>query len=297
MRCEQGPDLLRPPDEREDRRRGRGPGFRRGTGPPIGRTHRKRRRNLDGSGRRQRAITDRLVEGRRLGQRCDSQLPIEDGHQRPVLADRSAAVTSGEQRDQAPVRALVQLIELHAPFRGRGRRGQVAPRRRVLRYAVQDRANEPVGRARPHRMPIVERRAVAKRETGEERTPGERCRAVEGAGIAGCRGPFHLGQVQVERFLERDGRPIDPQPPIMEPGPQHRQRAAERTACRLVVRLRPQHGCELVPRKGTALHREQHKDRERLPRVHEERRPIDQDVEGTEDVDRQAWTALRRHRA
>jgi hypothetical protein len=85
--------------------------------------------------------------------------------------------------------------------------------------------------------------------------------------------------------IERDLRTIDLHPPTAHRRSQCRQSPAERAARRLVVRIGPQEGRQLVARERAAVGCEERHNREGLPGVDHERRFIGPHLERPEQAD------------
>ena len=152
---------------------------------------------------------------------------------------------------------------------------------------VQHRGDGPLDGDRARGTPVVELGAVAEREPGQERAAGVIGGRLEHGLIGGCRGPLELVEVHPRRRdLESDRRAVHLQPAVAERRAEHGQRPTQRTARRLVVRLRPQQGGDLLARERPALRGQQRQDRQRLARIDDERRPVDRDLERAEDADR-----------
>ena len=134
--------------------------------------------------------------------------------------------------------------------------------------------------------PVVELGAVAEREAGKERASSGCGGTAEDGDVRGPGSSLQLGEIEMRPVeVEGDRRPINPQPAVSQGGLQDRQRPPERAARGLVVRVGPQDRSELLAGVRPALDREQGQDRQRLARVHHERRTIDANLERPEDTD------------
>ena len=129
-------------------------------------------------------VPDRLVQVRRLGQRRDAQLALEDGDPGPVLADGAGPVAGPcEQGHQLAPGRFVERIEVEPARRGGDRAGQVPVGLGRRRQPLEHVPDQSLDGDRARRAPIVEVRAVAEREAGQERAA--RQRRPPGAGPRG----------------------------------------------------------------------------------------------------------------
>ncbi len=277
--------LHQPP--RDGRQRGRA---RRGS--HVGRTGRLRRRCR----RRCRPADDRAMQLGRLGLRPYPELRLEEPSARLVLANRAGAVTARDQQPhQRPVRGFVERVERHeAP--GGGDPVTRPALRRFERHQPSERdAQLAAERLGLERLPLVPRRAVPEAEALEE---------VATMDVDGDRQPLSAGRTCVRRRVrvrrvsdERpkvgdvepdvlragiaaklDLSPVHPEPPAAERGPQHAQRAPERSASVIRVRLRPEQLGQRLARDRPADDGDVGEQRDRLARVHGDRPPVRDDL-------------------
>ena len=239
--------------------------------------------------RADRGVTDRFVASRRLGQRRHTQLTVEDRDARPVLAQRGGPVAARRQQLHAPdMGTLVERVEVDASSGGRRRGGHVTGRRRLDDESVQEVGDRPLDPHRPGRPPVVELRAVAQREAGEEGAAGKIGGRSEVADDPRSGRSLQLDEVDGRALTDDvDPRPIDPQQRVAHGASHHRQRPSQGAACRGVVGVGPQQGRQLVAGVRPAVGREDHEDRDRLARVDVQRRPVDEDLRCPEQPDLQ----------
>ena len=187
---------------------------------------RRRLRGRRGGVRRgralERALADRLVEPRRLGQRRHAELARERAHALPVLAERRGAVAAaGVEPDQRPVGGLVERVELEPA----AREGEVAGRLDVPREHGRELAPQRVGLAA---LPVLEGRArraarsprAARRGTPRSPPRGHRRRRAR---ESGRRRPPATPRGRGSR-----GRGSRPPPPARSPSAASRACAAAR---------------------------------------------------------------------
>ena len=148
-------------------------------------------------------------------------------------------------------------------------------------------------------LPLVERLAVAERETGHELAAIERERLLEcpDAGLARRvrlvpvaarptqRGP-ELPQVDVGLAVaKRDGGPVDGEGAGPEAGVQHRKRPAQSGTGVSPIGFRPEERRKRLAACRAARHREVGEQRDRLARVDGEGRTRDLDPDRAEELD------------
>ena len=259
------------------------------------------RRPADRRGRRDRGaflaaagghlrVPDRLVQVRRLRQRGDAQLALEDGDPGPVLADGTGPVAGPcEQGHQLASSRFVERIEVEPARRGGDGAGHVPVGLGRRREPLEHVPHQSLDGDRARRPPIVEVRAVAEREPGQEWAARQRGRPAQPRVVARGGGGLQIGEIDVDAVgVEGDGRSVRDDPPTVEGRTQHGQRAPEGAPRGFVVRLGPQHRGQLVPGVETAFDPQQDQDRDRLAGVDDERRSIDPDVDGSQDADLEA---------
>ena len=152
-------------------------------------------------------LADRVVQVGRLVQRRHAELPVEQRDELPVLPDGTGAVAGPrEQLDEPPLPDLVERIELDPPPAA-----STAP----ARHRRHRCGRPPAVRAGPRpsarhggacRLPVVEGRAVAKREAGQERAAGQARGRLEVRDRPGSREPLEIDEVD-DRPRPRRARP------------------------------------------------------------------------------------------
>ena len=157
-------------------------------------------------------IPDRLVPLAGGRERRHPELAIEDRDAQPVLAKRGGPIARpGVQVHQPDVPGFVEGIEVEAMGGRRDRTRQVACRLVRRGQPVQHRHHGPFHGDRPRRPPIIELRAVAQVEAGQERTASQgggrgkrppRIRARRAA-------PAPRGRPERRRGIERNPSAID----------------------------------------------------------------------------------------
>ena len=199
------------PDHRQAGR-SRGQGQRR---PRCAAGHGRRRRLRDrqawlGAGSSNLGVPDRLVQVRRLRQRRDAELALEDGDPGPVLADGAGPIAGPrEQGHQLAPSRFVERIEVEPARGSRDRAGQVPGGLGGRRQPLEHVPDQSLDGDRPRRTPIVEVRAVAEREPGQERTARERRGPAQARVVARRGGGLELREVDVDPVaVEGHGRAV-----------------------------------------------------------------------------------------
>ena len=188
-------------------------------------------------------FADRLVELGRLVQRRDAKFAIEQGHKRAVLADRAGTIAGPcEQVHHPPLTRLIERVELDPAPGGLDRPGWIAVEAARRGQPVEQVPDEAFDVGRSRRLPVVEVRAVAQCESGEERA-SRQCR-----GRLQVRQPVRGGetlefdQVDVrDGRLHRDAGPLDAESLAADRRSERGQGPPQRAAGRFVVRVGPEH--------------------------------------------------------
>ena len=191
---------------------------------------------------------------------------------------------------------FVERVEVEATGGRRDRARQVAGRQVRRGQLVQDRHHGPFDGDRPRRPPIVEFRAVAQVEAGQERA------ARQGRG-RGQRPPrirageaLQLREVDPNpRGIERNASAIDEDrsgPAAARSDDSVRRRAPFAADC---VRIGPEQRRELVPRERSPFRAEQGEDRHGLAGIHDEWGAVHQHLRRPEQPDVEAWRRLLGH--
>jgi hypothetical protein len=191
---------------------------------------------------------------------------------------------------------FVQGIKIKPARRGGDRTGQVAGRLVGRGQSVQDTQYRPFHRDGPAGAPVIEVRAVAQVEAGEERTTGQLGSRREGAPPIGAGQSLELREVDPDTVIgERDPAAIDENGVATSRGAEGRQRPAQRAAGCRIVRVRPEQGSQLIASERAPLGTEQGQDGDRLARVDDKRQTIHQDLRRTEQTDVEARWGLGGH--
>ena len=243
------------------------------------------RRRFDGSCA---PLADRAVDRGRLLRRRHAELAVERADAVAVLRERLrplAALTV--ERDQAPVRGLVERVEHEPPSRVLDRAHPVAGRRAEVGEPVEDGSQLPAERGAPEGLPIVERAAVPQPEAGEEGPAVESRRPFEHREVVAHREPPELVEVEAHiSGLERDGVAGDRHPAAAERRAQRRERPPQRGAAAVGRMVRPQELRERVAIVDAALHGQVREQRRRLARVHRQRDAVREHHGWAENIDR-----------
>ena len=241
-------------------------------------------------------VPDRLVQVRRLRQRRDAQLALEDGDPGAVLADGAGPVAGPrEQRHQLASSRFVQRIEVEPARRGGDRAGQVPAASAVV---ASRSSTSPTSRST-----ATARVARQSSKSGLSRSENPARNGPRASDAARRRPAWSPDEAAASSSAEIDvdpvaveghGRPAGDDPAPAERRAQDGQRAPERAPRGFVVRLGPQHRGQLVPgvrpaarppagrgwrwpcgcRRRAARHRPGcRRVRGRGPRAHAQRRP------------------------
>ena len=177
---------------------------------------------------------------------------------------------------QPDMGTLVERIEVDASSGGRRSGGHVTGRRRLDDEAVQEVGDRPLDPHRAGRPPVVELRAVAQREAGEEGAAGK----IGGRGEVADDPPDAADRSSSTRSMVARARTMSTRvrstrsSVVAHGAAHHRQRPSQGAACRGVVGVGPQQGRQLVAGVRPAVGREDHEDGDRLARVDVQRRPV-----------------------
>jgi len=125
-----------------------------------------------------------VVQPGRLGQRPDGQIPVQHADQRPVLPHGGRTLAGpAVQPDDRLMGGFVQGIELQPALGVAGRALQIAlvdARRHQPLQAPRERLPQPFAH---RRLPLLEVRAAAQDEAGQEVVPVEPDRPLKGLGV------------------------------------------------------------------------------------------------------------------
>jgi hypothetical protein len=156
---------------------------------------------------------------------------------------------------------------------------------------VQDRRDSALDRHRLTCAPVVEIRAVAEAEPGEERASGKRGCGGQIGEVPRANRVLELVQVDANlRRIESDLRAVDDEDLATNGRAKCRQRAPERTSGRQVIRIRPEQRRQLCPGEGPSLRGQEQQDGKRLSRIDPERGTVDEDGRRTEQADVEYWS-------
>ena len=193
-----------------------------------------------------------------------------------VLRERGSPLTArAVELDQPPVRGLVERIECEPAARVLDRARMAAPRAEALGEAVEHGTELARERARLQRLPVVERRAVAQAEAGEEGSSLQRRGLLEVGEVVSAGQPAEV--VDVERHavpLQGDRIACDGEPAAVERRAERRERPPQRRAGAVGRVFRPQELGERVATVASGLHSEVREQRRRLARVDLQRRAV-----------------------
>ena len=198
----------------------------------------------------------------------------------------AAVAGAGEQLDEPALPELVERIELDPPPRRLHRPARIPTVEPSGRKSIEEVTHGPLDAHGAGGLPIVERRAVAQREAGQERAPGERRRSLKVGRPERCRQALQFDQIDgCGRRVERDLCPPDDHTGSADRGAQRRQRTTKGTPGGLVVRLRPEHRRQLVAGERPSAGSDKGDDRERLAGVHHDGAATHGHVQGAEQPD------------
>ena len=258
VEIEQCAPLPLAPDERE----------RRPGGPAHG--HGRRGRGARNS------FAYSVVGGGGLLGRRDAELAMQRADALAVLRERSGPLAARPvELDQAPMGCLVQRLE-RQPAPGVLDRAHVAPARtEPFGETIEHRPQLARERSRLQRLPVVERRAVAEPEAGEEDVALQRRGLLELREVSPTREPPELVDVEQDAVpLERDRIARDGEPASAERRAQRRKRPPQRRARAVGCVLGPQELGEHVAAVAALLDREVGEQRGRLARVDGQRNAV-----------------------
>ena len=236
------------------------------------------------------AIADGLVAGGRGRERSNAELALQGGDAGAVLAKRRGPVARRVlELHQPDVATLVQWVQVQPPAGGLDRGRQVALGLGRRGEAIQDGQHGPFRGDRTGCSPIVEFRAVAQVEPGQERATCQARGRRQGGPVLGMGRRLHLDQVDAHPpSVEVHPRAIDDQCPIADGGSHRRQRPTKRPAGRHVIRIRPQQRGQLVTRERPGLRPKEREDGDGLAGVDGQRDAIDADLRRPEQLDLQS---------
>ncbi len=236
------------------------------------------------------SVTDPVVELGGLLQRGDTELPVEQRDEVPVLADRAGPVAgAGQELDEPPLPALVERIERDPTAGGIHRAARIAGCDTCGHQPIEEVADEPLDPHRTPGLPLVELWAVADREPGQERASRERRSGDQILEPVRAGQTLEIDEIDVGgRRIEGNLCPSDRDPCLPDGGPQRRQRSSKGTPRGLVVRVRPEHRRQLVTGEGACLGGHERNDREGLPRVDADGMLRDGDLQRSEESDGEA---------
>ena len=171
---------------------------------------------------REPAVADRLIGGRRLRERRDPELAIEDGDTHPVLPDGARPVARTRVRQhREPVGILVERIQLQPTGEDPSNAGGVASAFQVLREPRQQETHRTFHRGCTGGAPVVERDAIAQAESGQKRAARDVCRIFELPDRGARRSRLEGDEVDIRVGAESDGRAVHLEPAIPERLAQH----------------------------------------------------------------------------
>ena len=206
-----------------------------------------------------------VVEPRGLRQRPHGKLAVEHPDEFAVLADGGGALPGpGQNADQRLVGRFVQRVEGQPPagvvecpggLAGADATGD-QPFERTGQHLAQ-----PISR---RRLPVLELRAVAQREPGEEVVPVEPRRALQGGQVRPDGQRLEVGHVHPHPVRPERHHGAGDREALSHGGRRDRERPAQRPPGAGGVGFRPEQGGEPVPALFTPRDREDGQQRDGL---------------------------------
>ena len=226
--------------------------------------------------------TDRAIELGRLGQRLHAELAAQHADAVAVLRERvAAAAGTGVQLDQAPVRRLVQPVEVEALARPRDGVVEASLALEPLDQPVERGRTLAAQRVLRESLPVVEVDAVAQAEAGEQVVAMQVARRDQRlcGRVRVVRQPAELPDVEPGiRQVEADRVAIALEPSLAERRAQCRERSPQRGPGALRVGVRPEQVRDHGSRVRVPADREIGEHRRGLARVDRQRAPVHLDA-------------------